>query len=129
MDALPHWPEATVAVLVTGERHAIPVSLAIRTGDRALTLGLAPRRESLANLDRDPRCAVTILAPGAAFTAYGRATIVDADPVKGVRVEVDEIADHDQPTFEITAGVAWHWTDDEAATRDAGARDSLRRLA
>jgi hypothetical protein len=129
MDALPHWPDGTVAVLTTHPAHAIPVSLAMRAGDREIVLGLAPGRESLANLREDPRCAVTIIAAGLAFTAYGTARIMDSDPVVSVRIEVGEIVDHAQDTFEITAGVAWRWTDEEGAQRDADARDSLRRLA
>ena len=129
MEVLPEWPEGTVAVLTTRPGHAIPVSLVHRGGDRRLAVGLAPRRESLANLRRDPRCAVTVLAGGLAFTAYGTATVAGGDPVAIVRIEVDEIADHDQPTFEITAGVTWRWTDDDAARRDQDAREALRRLA
>lgn len=129
MEVLPQWPDGTVAVLTTWPGHAIPVSLVHRAGDRRLAVGLAPRRRSLANLRREPRCAVTVLAEGAAFTAYGRATVADGGPVAIVRVDVEEIADHDQPTFEITAGVAWRWTDDDAARRDGEARDALRRLA
>jgi hypothetical protein len=129
MDVLPEWPEGTVAVLSTRPGHAIPVSLVRRAGDRALIVGLAPSRESLANLRAEPRCAVTVIAPGVAFTAYGRTTVEDAGAIAGVRVDVDEIADHIQDTFEITAGVVWRWTDEEAARRDADARDALRRLA
>jgi hypothetical protein len=129
MDVLPEWPEGTVAVLTTRPGHSIPVSLVHRAGDRRLAVGLAPRRASLANLRRDPRCAVTVLAGGLAFTAYGTGAVTESDPVAIVRIEVDEIADHDQPTFEITAGVAWRWTDDEAARRDDDAREALRRLA
>jgi hypothetical protein len=129
MEVLPEWPEGTVAVLATGARHQIPVSLVRRGGDRTLTVGLAPSRQSLENLRQDPRCAVTVLASGLAFTAYGTATVADSDPVAVARIEVEEIVDHDQPTFEITAGVAWGWTDDDAARRDAEARDALRRLA
>ena len=63
-DALPDWPHGTVTVLSTGRRapHAIPVSAAIRRGPRELALALALRRESLARLREDPRCAVTVLA-------------------------------------------------------------------
>jgi hypothetical protein len=129
MDALPEWPEGTVAVLTTRPGHAIPVSLVHRAGDRRLVVGLAPRRGSLRNLRNDPRCAVTLLGPGIAFTAYGSATISEADPVTVVRIDVAEIADHDHHTFEITAGVDWRWTDDDAAQRDADARDAMRRLA
>jgi pyruvate/2-oxoglutarate/acetoin dehydrogenase E1 component len=130
MEVLPHWPEATVAVLATGDRHQIPVSLVVRSGDRELVVGLARHRESLANLHDDPGCALTIIAPGLAFTAYGTAAAIDdADPVVAARVAVERIADHDHATFEITAGVAWEWTDDDAVRRDAAARDALRRIA
>jgi hypothetical protein len=127
MDALPDWPEGTVAVLTTHPAHAIPVSLVLRAGDRELVLGLAPSRRSLGHLRADPRCAVTVLAAGTAFTAHGRAVeLGEPDPVVAVRIVVDEIADHDQPTFEIEAGVAWRWTDDDARERDAAARAALR---
>ena len=130
MDALPDWPEGTVAVLTTHPVHAIPVSLVRRAGDRELVVGLAPRRQSLAHLRADPRCAVTVLARGVAFTAHGRAVaFTEPDPVVGVRIAVDEVADHDQPSFEIDAGVAWRWTDDEWSERDAAARAALARLA
>jgi hypothetical protein len=129
MDALPEWPEGTVAVLATRPAHAIPVSLALRAGDRELVIGLAPRRRSLEHLRADPRCAVTVLARGAAFTAHGRAVAFgEPDPVVAVRIEVDEIADHDSPAFEIDAGVRWRWTDADARERDAEARAALRAL-
>ncbi|HKG64771.1 MAG TPA: hypothetical protein VKB28_11940 [Solirubrobacteraceae bacterium] len=130
MDALPHWPEGTVAVLTTHPAHAIPVSLALRAGDRELVVGLAPRRRSLEHLRADPRCAVTVMARGLSFTAHGHAVAFgEPDPVVAVRIEVDEIADHDHPTFEIDAGVAWRWTDATAADRDAAARAALARPA
>ena len=127
MDALPHWPEGTVAVLTTHPAHAIPVSLALRAGDRSLVIGLAPRRRSLELLRADPRCAITVLARGIAFTAHGRAVAFsDPDPVVAVRIEVDTLADHDSPAFEIDAGVTWRWTDETASDRDAAARAALR---
>ena len=129
MDALPDWPEATVAVLTTGRCHQIPVSLARRAGEREIVIGLAPTRASLANLRDDPRCAVTVVAAGLAFTAYGVATIEDADAIVAARIAVDTITDHGQDTFEIMSGVSWRWTDDDAERRDAGAREALRRLA
>jgi hypothetical protein len=132
LDELPDWPEGTVAVLSTaGETpHAIPVSLVLRAGPRTLVLGLAERRESLARLRADPRCAVTILAAGDhAFTVSGRAlSFAEAGPVIGVRVEADDLIDHNRPTYEISGGVQWHWTDPEATERDATARAALRRL-
>ena len=133
MDELPHWPEATVATLTThgNAPHAIPVSLVLRAGPHALLIGLAPRRESLARLRTDPRCAVTILAAGdLAITAHGRATRFDeAGGVVAVRVEVDSIADHNRPTYEIDEGVRFHWTDDGERRRDAETRAALRKLA
>ena len=127
MDALPHWPEGTVAVLTTHPAHAIPVSLALRAGDRELLIGLAPRRRSLEHLRADPRCAVTVLTRGIAFTAHGRAVAFsEPDPVVAVRIEVDAIADHDSPAFEIDAGVSWRWTDETASERDSAARAALR---
>ena len=79
MDELPAWPAGTVAVLSTGagEPHAIPVSTAVRRGPRTIVFALALRRESLARLRADPRCALTVLAAGnVAFTALGRASVV-----------------------------------------------------
>ena len=129
MDALPHWPEGTVAVLTTHPAHAIPVSLALRAGDRSLVIGLAPRRRSLELLRADPRCAITVLTRGIAFTAHGRAVAFSGpDPVVAVRIEVDTIADHESPAFEIDAGVSWRWTDETASDRDAAARAALREL-
>jgi hypothetical protein len=131
MSELPHWPPGTVAVLATGAGapHAIPVSTVVRAGPRTLLLALAHRRESLARLREDPRCAVTILAPGIAVTADGHAEVVnDLGRVVAVRVEVEAIQDHDQPTFEIEAGVRWRWTDPEAERADAEVRAALEAL-
>lgn len=133
MEALPDWPEGTAVVLSTvggSGPHAIPVSLALRAGPRELLVGLAPRRRSLAHLRADPACAVTVMAAGGlAFTAHGRAVAFEeAAAVIAVRVVVDEIADHDHPTFDIDGGVRWHWTDPKAVKRDEAARAALRAL-
>jgi hypothetical protein len=131
MDELPEWPDGTVAVLTTAgaEPHAIPVSLVLRAGPRALVIGLAPGRESLARLRADPRCAVTILAAGDhAVTAYGRAVAFEeAGAVIAVRIELDEITDHNRPTYVIEDGVRWRWTDPDAERADAEAREALSR--
>ena len=132
MDALPDWPDGTVATLVTqGEApHAIPVSLVVRAGPRSLLVGLAPRREALARLRADPRAALTVLASGDhAFTAHGRAvSFEEAGHVIAVRIEVDRIADHNRPSYEIRDGVQWDWTDEAERERDAGVRAALERL-
>jgi flavin reductase (DIM6/NTAB) family NADH-FMN oxidoreductase RutF len=126
---LPDWPEGTVAVLSTAGPHAIPVSTATRGGDATIHLALAQRRDSLARLRAEPRCALTLLAAELAVTAYATATVVDEDDrLAYVRLDVDEVQDHDQPTFAIDAGVRWHWIDAGAEQGDAEARDRLRRL-
>jgi hypothetical protein len=126
---LPEWPAGTVAVLATAGPHAIPVSTATRADDTTIHLALAHSRESLRRLREQPRCALTLLAAGVAVTAYGDATVVgEDDRVAFVRLDVDEVADHDQPTFELDDGVRWHWIDDGAEAGDAQVRAALRRL-
>jgi len=126
---LPDWPDGTVAVLSTAGPHAIPVSTARRSGDATIHLALAHKRDSLARLREDPRCALTILAAGVAITAYARASVVDKDDrVVYVRLDVESVEDHDQPTFELTGGVSWHWTDNGAEAGDADVRAHLRKL-
>lgn len=130
MEALPEWPERTVTVLAAGggAPHAIPVSTTVRRGPRELALALALRRESLARLRSEPACAVVVVAHGVSFTAYGRATVErELERIAVVRVDVDSIQDHASPRFEIDAGVAWHWTSDEAAAADAETRSALDR--
>jgi hypothetical protein len=133
VDALPEWPDGTVATLVTqGEApHAIPVSLIHRTGPHEVLVGLAPRREALARLREDPRAALTILAAGDhAFTAHGRVTAFEeAGKIVAVRIAVERIADHNRPTYEIRDGVQWEWTDAAERQRDAQARAALRELS
>jgi hypothetical protein len=128
MNELPEWPDGTVAVLSTGAGapHAIPVSTALRRGPRTIVLALSLRRESLARLREDPRCAVTVLAAGnVAFTALGRASLEDGERLARVTVEVEEIQDHRHGTFEVDAGVRWHWTDAEAERADGETRSWL----
>lgn len=131
MDELPDWPEGTVAVLSTGagEPHAIPVSTALRTGPRTVVLALALSRESLARLRREAGCALTLLADGLAFTAYGSATVVEErERVAAVRIDVERIDDHNTDRFVIEAGVSWRWTDPDAERADAAVREALRAL-
>jgi hypothetical protein len=128
---LPDWPAGTVAVLSTagGPPHAIPVSTAVRSGDATIHFALALRRESLARLGEDPRCALTLFAAGVAVTAHGSATVVEeGDRVAFVRLAVEAVQDHGQPTFEIEDGVRWHWTDASAEQADAELRAALRDL-
>ncbi len=133
---LPEWPDGTVAILVTGGGpvHAIPVSTAVRAGPRSVVFALSSRRESLRRVRAEPRVALALLCEGdVAITAYGTAAVVE-EPLRGldgmvaVALDVDEIADHNQPRFEIEAGVRWRWTDPEAERRDAAVRAALRQL-
>jgi len=129
--ALPDWPDGTVTVLSTGggAPHAIPLSTALRSGPATIHFALGLRRESLARLREDPRCALTVLAAGVAVTALGAATVVDEnDRVAFVRLDVEEVQDHGQPTFALDDGVRWHWTDDDAAAGDAEVRATLKRI-
>jgi nitroimidazol reductase NimA-like FMN-containing flavoprotein (pyridoxamine 5'-phosphate oxidase superfamily) len=132
VDELPDWPEGTVAVLSTGggDPHAIPVSTAFRAGPRAVMLGLALGRESLARLRREPACALTVLAAGdLAFTALGRAAIVDeGERMAAVRIDVERIQDHGTDRFVVDDGVRWRWTDADAERADAAVREALRAL-
>ncbi len=137
LDALPEWRPGTVAVLSTGAGppHAIPISTAVRKDPRTIVLALALRRESLARVREDPRCALTIMAGGdIAFTAHGRATIVEepmaiSDRVTAIRIDVEAIQNHGQDDFEIDDGVRWHWNDPGAERRDAEIRAALSRIA
>ncbi|MEA2212073.1 MAG: hypothetical protein QOF83_2021 [Solirubrobacteraceae bacterium] len=131
---LPDWPAGTVAILVTlGDApHAIPVSTALRAGPDRILLALADGRGSLARLQRDPRVAVALVAAGLAVTARGRARVLDApvsDGVTGVEVTVDALDDHLRSTFELEAGVRWHWTDADSKDRDEAVRAAVARLA
>jgi hypothetical protein len=132
MDELPDWPAGTVAILVTGgERpHAIPVSAVLRAGPRRLLIGLARSRESLDRLRRSPEVTVAICARDVAVSVDGQAAVLAEELVEGVAavaVEVEAIHDHGRPTFALHAGVAWEWTDEEAARRDAAVQDALGR--
>jgi hypothetical protein len=116
-----------------GPPHAIPVSTALRAGPRRVLLALSLRRASLARLREDPRVALTVLAAGLAFTAHGRASVLQ-EGVEGVRgvaavaVDVDDVQDHDDPRYVVEEGVRWRWTDPEADARDEQVRAALRAL-
>jgi hypothetical protein len=130
---IPDWPPGTVAILTTNGAdgpHAIPISTAVRAGPDSVLLALGPRRGSLARLREDPRCALVVIAGGTAVTLRGRATIAgDAAGTVAVRIAVEAVEDHGQPTFAIHEGVRWEWTDAAAERRDADVRAALGQLA
>ena len=124
---IPDWPEGTVAILSTGGPHAIPVSTAVRVDERTIRFALAHRRESLARLREDSRCALTVVAEGVAFTAHGSARVTrELERVAVVELSVADVQDHMQDTFAIDAGVRWRWTDAGAERADAELRALLR---
>jgi hypothetical protein len=126
---LPRWPQRTVAILSSVDEgvHAIPVSAPVRAGDRRILLSLHRSRDTLGRIRRWPEVALTFLAQDdLAFTARGRATIVDeamgVDPdYAAVAIDVTAVDDHRQPAFRVTAGVDRDWVDDTARTQ-LGAR-------
>ncbi|MDQ3768445.1 MAG: hypothetical protein M3370_03065, partial [Actinomycetota bacterium] len=139
LDALPHWPEGTVAWLVTygdasSAPHAIPVSTALRTGPRCVLLALSRRRGSLRRLRQNPHVALAVIAPGVAFTAQGLAAVA-TEPLPGaqraaaVTINVARIQNHAHPTFVLDDGPRWHWTDEDARQADAATRAALQAFA
>jgi Pyridoxamine 5'-phosphate oxidase len=131
---LPEWPVGTVTILATAadRPHAIPVSAALRAGPTRALIALAQGRGSLARLRENPSVALAIVAKGTAVTAHGRARVIEEELVAGVaavEIAVERVQDHGRSSFEIESGVAWRWTDPEAAARDAEVRAALERLA
>ncbi|MFC9893694.1 hypothetical protein ACFVMC_08370 [Nocardia sp. NPDC127579] len=113
LDALPHWPHDTIAVLVTTDPapHAIPVSWPVRAGDRQILLSLKFDRGSLARLRKQPDIALLILGGGdVALCARGKATVI-AEEMPGatdyvaVRLDVEVIDDHRQSAFTVAQGI------------------------
>ena len=134
----PRWEPGTVAVLSTGggAPHAIPVSTGVRAGPRAVVLALALRRESLARLREDPRCALTIL--GRRRRRGHRARPGDAS--SRTRWRCRTTSPRSASTWRRSRTTArtrsrstpasrWHWTDEEAERRDAEIRAALAALA
>jgi len=135
MDVLPPWPPGTAAVLCVAGPHAIPVSTAIRAGDRRVLLALGGKRETLRRLRDDPAAALCVLAEGVAFTAKGEGRVVQegveaAPALMVVELGVTEVVDHlaDGRTA-MDAAAAWHWLDDKAAESDPLIRAELQALA
>jgi hypothetical protein len=127
VEILPHWEHGVPGVLCAEGPHAIPVSTAVRAGDRRIVFALGRGRDTLALLRDDARTAFCLLAPGAAFTAYGRTTVLreeleSAPHVAALALAVEEIQDHlEGSRTEILAAVRWRWTEDAA-------RDDARRI-
>jgi hypothetical protein len=130
LQTLPEWPARTIAILATlgGDGpHAIPISAPVRAGDRRILVNLHRTRDSLRRLRARPRVAITILAgENTAFTARGSARIVQepmsVDPAyAAIAIDVEQIDDHRQPSFQVEAGVDRRWLD-EAERQALGQR-------
>ncbi len=116
--------------------HAIPVSTAIRAGDRRVLLALGGKRETLRRLrEEGPAAALCVMAAELAFTAKGDARVVqegvDAAPaLVVVELAVAELVDHlaDGRTA-MDGPPAWHWLDEGAAESEPRIRAELQALA
>lgn len=132
---LPDWERRAAGLLVVTGPHAMPISTAVRAGDRRLVFGLARRRETLARLRKDPRAAFALLAEGVAFTAYGNASVIreklDGAPnMAGVELRVDRIQNHlaDGRT-EMLSPAGWRWRQEEAREADRTVVAAIEMLA
>jgi hypothetical protein len=135
MSSLPSWRRGTPAVLCVAGPHAIPVSTAVRVGDRRVMLALGRGRETLRRLRADPRAALCILGEGVAFTAHGRASVAaeqldSADTVVAVELAIERVQDHlaDRRT-EMLDGARWRWLDRQSAEGEPALLAELERLA
>jgi len=132
--ALPHWERGTPAVLCMAGPHAIPVSTAVRAGDRRILLALGSRRDALERLRIEPQAAVCLMGRGLAFTAHGTAAVGEelraAPSVVGVELSVERVQDHlaDGRT-EMLDGARWRWREERYADSDAAIFVELERLA
>lgn len=133
---LPDLPPGTVVILATvgdGGPAAIPVSAVVREGPRALLLGLAARRGSLARLRAEPRVALSVGGPGFCVEVAGDAAVA-ADPLPGaqgmvaVRVRARSVRDVRGAATEVDAGMLWRWTDEGADARHRVVMAALARL-
>lgn len=135
MERLPEWPPGIAAVLCVAGPHAIPVSTAIRAGDRRVLLALGGKRETLRRLRDDSAAALCVMAEDIAFTAKGEGRVIQegveaAPALVVVELSVTELVDHlaDGRT-ELQAPPAWRWLDDMAAESEPRIRAELEALA
>jgi len=122
--ALPDWERRAAGLLIVTGPHAMPISTAVRAGDRRLVFGLARRRETLARLREDSSAAFALLAEGMAFTAYGDASVIcekleGAPNMAGVELRVERVQNHlaDGRT-EMLSAAGWRWRQEDAREAD-----------
>ena len=133
--ALPEWERRAAGLLIVTGPHAVPISTAVRAGDRRLIFALARRRETLARLREDSRAAFALLAEGMAFTAYGDAGVISekldgAPNMAGVELRVGRIQNHlaDGRT-EMLSSAGWRWRQEEAREADRTVVAAIEALA
>jgi hypothetical protein len=130
--SLPRWDPGTPGWLVVAGLHAIPISTAVRAGDRRIVFALGRQRGTLARLRGDPRAAFCLMGRGVAFTAHGSARIVGqlrSAPVIAVELTVAGVQDHlaDGRT-EMLNGPEYRWRDEQAAAAEPRIMDELARM-
>lgn len=134
---IPELPPGVVAILATVGPDgpvAIPVSALRRTARGRLLVGLARTRGSTARLRADPRCAVSLNAPGTSLCIEGVARVA-ADPLPGLEgmvafeIAARRVRDARGPATEVDGSIPWHWTTDEAAARHRAVLAALAGLA
>lgn len=132
---LPSWPPRAAGLLIVSGPHAIPISTAVRAGDRRLIFALSRRRETLARLRDDPEAAFALLAGGMAFTAYGRVSILreklEAVPaLAALELIVERLQDHlaDGRT-EMLSSARWRWRTEDARDADRTVVAEIETLA
>ena len=132
---LPEWRLRSPGFLVVTGPHVIPISTAVRAGDRRIVLGLARRRETLVRLREDPGAAFALLADDVAFTAYGQAAVLreklgDSPNLAAIELRVERLQDHlaDGRT-EMLDPARWRWLSDEAREADKKVLAEIEALA
>jgi hypothetical protein len=123
-----------VLTTTDGVPYAIPVSAPVRAADRRVLIALHRTRGSLFRLCRRPDVALLVLAEGnIAFTARGHAAVLaehlTASPdYAAVAIEVEEIDDHRQRTFEADSGIGRRWLDTDEQRALSASVQELRQL-
>jgi hypothetical protein len=135
VEGLPEWKRGTPAVLCASGPHPIPVSTAVRVGQRRILLALGRERETLRRLREDPRAALCLMGEGVAFTAHGQARVVSedlraAETVVAVELSVERVQDHlaDGRT-DMLDGVRWRWTEERFDEAEGAIVAELEELA
>lgn len=111
-----------------------PVSLVHFASRSRIILGLAHDRRTLANVIAGSPLAVSlILVPDTALTVFGRARVLlqrmqAAEHVAAVEVTAHAVKNDRHPDTEITAQLAYRWTDPVRHALDAALLAELRSL-